>query len=82
MVYYAKERKLHIGVYEKVYLTATEDSILRELIEKGTVEIEKNNSLKACISRLRKKTGLKIRSVAGFGYRLESEVYLGEDTNE
>lgn len=82
MVYYAKERKLHIGVYEKVYLTATEDSILRELIENGTIEIEKNNSLKAAISRLRKKTGLKIRSISGFGYRLESEVYLGEDTNE
>ena len=82
MVYYAKERKLCVGVYEKVYLTEREDWILRELIEKGTIEIEKNNGLKVLISRLRKKSGLMIRSVAGFGYRLESEVYWGEDVNE
>lgn len=82
MVYYAKERKLHIGVYEKVYLTKNEDYILMKLIRDGTFEIEKNNSLKASISRLRKKTGLKIKSISGFGYSLESEVYLGEDTNE
>ena len=55
---------------------------MRELIEKGTIEIEKNNGLKVLISRLRKKSGLMIRSVAGFGYRLESEVYWGEDVNE
>ncbi len=82
MVYFAKERRLQLGVYEKVYLTDNEDYILMKLIKNGTLEIEKNNSLKVMITRLRRKTGLKIKSVAGFGYRLESEVYLGEDRNE
>ncbi len=82
MVYFSEERRLQVGVYERVFLTEKEDDILMKLIENGTIEIEKSNRLKASVSRLRKKTGLKIRSVAGFGYRLESEVYWGEDRNE
>lgn len=82
MVYYVKERKLHIGVYEKVYLTENEHYILMKLLNNGVIEKGKNDSLPIAIMRLKRKTGLKIKTLRNYGYTLESEVYLGEDTNE
>ena len=82
MVYYAKERRLQMGVHEKVYLTAGEDFILMELLRNKVMEKGKNDGLPIAMMRLKRKTGLRIKTLWGYGYALEDEVFLEEGTDE
>lgn len=85
MVYYAEERKLHIGVYERVYLTELEHKLLICLSNNELVthnEIKKYLNIKYRPSKLiyqlieKSNYELHIENVHGRGYYLKDELYF------
>ena len=86
MTYDTKRRILHTGVKEKVKLSRTEHFLLiclssgnvatyKEITKYLRIKQTSLNSLRMRLNR-KTKNQLKIKSIRGVGYILESEIYF------